>query len=180
MKIRASDSMKQMKNKLICVNMSAAPLFHHLLQSWKSLCFLFFYSTLFFNSSTPQNLILFQRLLSQFQHLWRKSKREKGISQPSRCLFLVQRQNLESLSTERTPSSAESPYAPGEGWLPSLWKGKEEQGGYGSVPRCGGGIPIAHLFLPVQSWLGRRQRVKESCSAFPVLWGQTQFHRNLI
>lgn len=147
-----------MKKKLLCVYIPAAPLSHHLLQSGRS------YSTLLSTALLHKIWVLFKTFLSQFQSLWRKLKTEEGISQPSRCIGLVQRQNLESLSTGRTLSSAESPYAPGEGWL---WKGKEEQGHYGSVPRSGGGCPIAHLFPPALA--GEKPKGERVLLSFPVL-----------
>lgn len=109
--------------------------------------------------------VLCKASLSQLRTLWSKVNRGERRPQPSRWLLLVQRQNVESLSSVRTLSSAESLRAPGEGWLPSLQKREEALRHCSLVLKSGTGCPITHLFPTVQAE-EKAKGEKVSCWSF--------------
>lgn len=150
--------MKQMKKKLLCVCIPAVPLSHQLLQGWRSLGFLFYYSTLLSTELLHKIWVLCKTFLNQFQPLWRKLKREGGYpSLPDAFCWFKDRTWRACLLGEFW--SAESPMPQGKGGCPVFERERRSRGTMAQLPGLVVDVPL--LTYSHQFWLGKRQRVKE-------------------
>lgn len=119
---------------------------HHLLQSWKSLGFLLFYSTLLsmhYSTKFEFSLRHFGANSSLCEGNWRVKRGHPSL--PDAFSWFKDRAWRVCLLGEL--SSADTPYAPGKGSCPVFEREGRSKGTV--IPNSGGGCAIARLFPPV-------------------------------